>query len=508
MNLATLLELPAAIMPQHTALIDQTERSYGWLQQNAAEVADCLTQLGLVPGMRLALMQQVSDLHVAVLFAALARGLEVALINYRSRSEELQGMLSAREFAMVVVDDRYVGTAAEAIEALPSSPALLTTAALSSRLAERNDAAARPMLQSLDMDETATGILLFTSGTTGIPKPVTLTHASILGDVLQGSRPPAGISRGRTLLAAPSYHIAGLKVLLTNLYSGHEVSLLRDFDPDLWLQRVAEQRIGSAFVVPTMLRRILRSPFFDQTDLSSLRLLSYGAAPTSPALIEEALERFPVSCDFINAFGQTETRGTITQLLPADHRPSDPHADPQTVRARLRSVGRPIPGVSVAVLNIDDSPTQQPEVVGEVVVCRSAGTPAGEWLRTGDRGYLDSDGYLFLVGRNSDLIIRGGENVDPVEVERVLDLHPDVEESAVIGCPDEEWGEVITAFVVPARGAAVDPQSLRVHAKRHLASFKAPEKYIVTSELPRNSVGKVSKLALREELNNHVESPN
>src|SRR5205807_287098 len=239
--------------------------------------------------------------------------------------------------------------------------------------------------------------------------------------------------------------------------------------------------------------------------VGSLVTLSYGAAPMPPPLLERVLSAFPASVGFVNAFGQTETTSTVTMLGPEDHRLEGDATEVDRKRARLRSVGRAIGGVELAVLDAAGNPCP-PRTVGEVAVRgpRIMRGYAGEgaaradvdscgWLRTRDLGYLDEDGYLFLVGRSNDLIIRAGENVAPAEVEAVLATHPDIADVAVAGVPDEELGERVGAVLVPRRGASIDPAEVAGYARSRLAAFKKPEIVAVVDELPRSALGKLRR---------------
>jgi acyl-CoA synthetase (AMP-forming)/AMP-acid ligase II len=262
--------------------------------------------------------------------------------------------------------------------------------------------------------------------------------------------------------------------------------------------------ITHAFLVPTMLARLLDDPALADTDLSSLEAVTYGAAPMPPPVIRRAIDLFPRTVSFAGAYGQTETTSTVAVLDPDDHRVWDGSAEEQEIKLRrLRSVGRVLDDVQVKVMG-PEGDELAPEVPGEVWLStfrkmegywgakeKTRVTVDDEgWIHTGDMGYLDADGYLFLVGRAGDMIIRGGENIAPDEVEAVLYEHPDVLEAAVVGVPDEEWGERVVASVVLREGG-IDVAGLMEHCRKHLASFKRPERIVVMDELPRTSTGKL-----------------
>jgi acyl-CoA synthetase (AMP-forming)/AMP-acid ligase II len=313
-----------------------------------------------------------------------------------------------------------------------------------------------------------------------------------------------------TLLCAPLYHVAGFTSLLLGLFSGRRLVLIPQFDPDEWLASVAHERVTNAFLVPTMLKQVLDSPVFPRHDLGSLRRLSYGAAPMPVPLIRRAIERLP-HVEFNNAYGQTETISTVTVLGPEDHRLTGEPDEIATKVRRLGSVGRPLPSVRIRIVDPEGNQVEA-GVVGEVCVGISArlqprqdtAAPGGEdaegsWLHTGDLGYVDEGGYLFLTGRQGDLIIRGGENIAPGEVESALEQNDEIEAVAVVGVPDEQWGESVAAFVVRRSGSTLAEADVVEFARERLASYKKPGLVFFVDELPLTATGKVSRRALREE---------
>jgi fatty-acyl-CoA synthase len=278
------------------------------------------------------------------------------------------------------------------------------------------------------------------------------------------------------------------------------------FEPSQWVATVRAEGVTHAMVVPTMLNRIIDVLAADGGGLPSLRALSYGGGPMPTSIIERAMSLLP-NVDFVNAYGLTETSSTIALLGPDEHRAAFASADPDA-RARLGSVGRPLATVEVSIRDADGAPLGPGEhgeiwVRGEQVsgeyLGRAEGLDQG-WFHTRDAGLLDAAGYLYVRGRLDDVIVRGGENLSPGEIEDVLLDHPSVAAAAVVGIPDTEWGEKVVAAVVPAEGAQVREEDLREFVRARLRSTKTPERIAVRTELPYNETGKLLRRALRDEL--------
>jgi acyl-CoA synthetase (AMP-forming)/AMP-acid ligase II len=271
---------------------------------------------------------------------------------------------------------------------------------------------------------------------------------------------------------------------------------LERFEPETWVRTVQQESVTHAMVVPTMLRRILDVVERDGGGLPSLRSLAYGGGPMPLAVVERALALLP-GVDLVNAYGLTETSSTITVLGPEDHRAAFASEDP-AVRARLGSVGRPLPGVEVQVRDDGEIWVRGEQVSGEY-----EGRPydlADGWFATRDTGHVDDEGFLFVHGRADDVIVRGGENLSPGEIEAVLLEHPAVADAAVVGIPHEEWGEQVVAAVVLRVGDAVSEDDLRSHVRSRLRAARTPERITFRHELPYNEMGKLLRRALRDDL--------
>ena len=356
-------------------------------------------------------------------------------------------------------------------------------------------------------DPAAVAVQLFTSGTTGIPKAALLRHEHLVSYILGSVEFMGALEDEAALVSVPPYHIAGISAVMSNIYACRQVVQLPDFDAAEWLRLVAEESVTSAFVVPTMLTRIIEeidTSGVDPNALSSLKSLAYGGGKMPVPVIERALRLFP-GVNFTNAYGLTETSSTIALLDPDDHRAAIDHDD-AAVHARLGSVGKPLPSVEIEVRD-EDGKQLGPWESGEIYVRgpQVSGEYDGRsvldndgWFPTRDAGYLDDHGYLFLSGRADDVIVRGGENISPGEIEDLLHHHPAIADAAAVGIPSEEWGEVVGLAVVEATGQSITEAEIRHHIREHLRSSRVPEVIHFSSELPYNETGKLLRRVVRE----------
>jgi acyl-CoA synthetase (AMP-forming)/AMP-acid ligase II len=303
------------------------------------------------------------------------------------------------------------------------------------------------------------------------------------------------------LVTVPPYHIAGISAVVSSTYVGRRIVYLPQFDPQAWVETAAAEAITHAMVVPTMLGRILDVMAADKVELPALRHLSYGGGKMPVPVIERALQLLP-QVDFVNAYGLTETSSTIAVLTPDDHRAALASDDP-AVRRRLGSVGRPSEAIELSIrdpFGEELPPGEHGEiwVRGEQVSGEYVGREgAGEWFATRDGGFLDADGFLFIEGRLDDVIVRGGENISPGEIEEVLREHPAVDDVAVYAIPSQEWGEDIGASVVLV--GDVDADELREWVRSRLRSTRVPAVIDVRAELPYNETGKLLRRVLKAE---------
>jgi acyl-CoA synthetase (AMP-forming)/AMP-acid ligase II len=356
----------------------------------------------------------------------------------------------------------------------------------------------------VDPEEIA--VLLFTSGTTSEPKAAILRHRHLVSYIISSVEFLGCEPTEAQLICVPSYHIAGIAAVLSSLYAGRRIMYLPAFEAAAWVQLAADEHVTHAMVVPTMLGRILNAIEETGTELPSLRHLSYGGGRMPLELVERTLTDMP-HIDLVNAYGLTETSSTIAMLTPDEHREAFASDDP-VIRARLGSVGRPLPALEVEVRDIDDAPVAAGEkgeiwVRGEQVAGEYVGnnvlTDDG-WFRTRDAGWFDEHGFLYVDGRLDDVIVRGAENISPGEIEEVLMLHTAVAEAAVIGIPDAEWGEAVAAVVVLHPSGEVTEVDLQVWVKERLRSTKMPGVVAFRDELPYSPTGKLLRRVLRDEL--------
>jgi acyl-CoA synthetase (AMP-forming)/AMP-acid ligase II len=472
-----------ALDPDRTALIIGEEAtSYAELERAIGHAAAGIRAAGVAPGWRIPLVDDTSVLAVAALIGATRIGAATALMNPRLTGHELAVLMEAAGTAATgVVGARYAAVAAEA----GIDPVLG---------AELLRAGPEPGGPPPDPGAEPTGdaVVLFTSGTTGTPKAVPLTHAQ-MAPRITAFAPTVEVVPSVSIMTVPLVHIGGMLGLLVALAKGSTTVVLTRFDAGAWLASVERHRVTSAFLVPTMLYRILEHPDFSRTDLSSLVSLSYGAAPATPELIRRTMDALP-GVALMNTFGQTETMGSITALGPGDHPPG-----------RLASVGQPLPGVEIRIVHPTTGEDVETGGVGELWVrsdvavvtqpeTGDGAAPAG-WFRTGDMVSADAEGYLYPSGRLSDTINRGGEKFAPSEVEEVVRAHPAVRDVAAVGVVDSEMGHRVGVAVVVDE--PLDLDDLRAFCQGRLANFKRPELLLVVDELPITDFGKVDRKDLR-----------
>ena len=521
MNTSEFLAISAAIVPDRTALVFEERRTtYEELQSRVNRLAAALGSLGVGPGDRIGVIQVNTDAVVEAHFAAAKLDAVFVPLNFRARADEMSFMVQDSGPKVLLAGARYVGMVDEIlgsgdIDCVEHRVALDDAADGWLSYSDLIDGADDEELWPAADDEDL-AVLLFTSGTTSLPKGVMLSHNSFSSYVLSYVTPADPESDERNILTVPLYHIAGMQAMISAIFGGRTLIVQRQFDPKSWMELVEDESVDRAMMVPTMLKMLMDHEEFHEHDMSSLRVITYGAAPMPVEVVRRAIVEFP-NAQFINAFGQTETAATITMLPPEDHVLTGDPEEVERKLKRLSSIGKPLDDVEVRIVDEDGVDS----VIGEVgeIVARgqrlmrgywgqdsaTAETIRDGWLYTGDLGYWDEDGYIFLAGRSKDFIKRGGEMISPEEVENVLHSHPDIEEAAIIGIPDVDWGERVRALVVAKSGHQVQEADVIEYCRQQLASFKKPESVIVITELPRNPMGKVLKRILKEEYDYPVE---
>jgi acyl-CoA synthetase (AMP-forming)/AMP-acid ligase II len=513
-NTSNFVSIPASMFADQEILVFENERlTYGQLWADIQRLANALRALDVGRGDCVAVLQTNSHRYVEAYYAAAAIGAVFLPLNYRAKLPELEYMINTAKAKVLVVGDRYQDAVAQLRPQFSTVKAYVAMDSPHHGMLHLDGmiAQASPELEPPEVDDEDTTILMYTSGTTALPKAVLLTYNDFTAYVTANVELADGTPRGTSLLCVPLYHIAGATNVMTNMFTGRKLVLLRQFDASEWLRAVERERVTHAFLVPTMVKQLIDHPDFSTHDLSSLENVSYGGAAMPFPVIRRAIEMFPKTVGFVNAFGQTETTSTLTVLGPDDHRLQGSAQDVELRLKRLKSIGRPLPDVELKVVD-DDGKELPPGQVGELWVrtprvMKGYGSSSGTtsplqdgWLPTRDMGWIDEDGYIFLAGRKDDMIIRGGENIAPAEVEAVLYSHPGVDEAAVIGVPDVEWGQRVAAVIVPRPGVSLTADDVVEFCRQRLASFKKPEVIQFADALPKNQMGKVLKKDLRTQL--------
>ena len=513
MNTPEFLLISSSICPDREAIIFEGNRwSFSDLADRSNRLANALAGMGVGQGDKVGMLQVNCNECIEVYFATAKLGATYVPLNFRARAEELEFMINFSEASALFLGQRYVKMIISMREQIPGMKNLVSVEGPAEGMLDYESviAGADPEEVFTDIDDNDTSILMFTAGTTGQPKGVMLTHDNLATYVLNNVSPADPDIEEKNILTVPLYHIAGMQAVLAAVYGGRTLVVQRQFEPSDWMTLVESESVTRAMMVPTMLKQLMEHEEFPDRNLSSLQVITYGAAPMPVEVITKAIEVFP-GTRFINAFGQTESASTITMLTPEDHVIEGSPGERAIKLKRLGSIGRALGDTEVKIFDEDGS--EQPvDEVGEIVARgprvmkgywkaeeATNSTIRNGWLYTGDIGYMDEAGYIFLSGRAKDIIIRAGENISPEQVEATLHSHPAIDEAAVIGVPDPQWGETVRAIVALKAGAQASEADIIEHCRGQLASFKKPESVIFVDSLPRNPLGKVLKRVLRDE---------
>jgi acyl-CoA synthetase (AMP-forming)/AMP-acid ligase II len=515
MNTTDFLNIANAICPERDCIVFEGKRwTYAQISERVNRLANAMTKLGAEKGDRIGMLQVNCNQYVETYYASAMMGAIFVPLNFRAKSDELSYMIANAEAKILFAGSRYLDMVDAMLPELPTVKQCISIDRKDEkRLYYENviDSASSDGSFFEVGDEDIT-ILMYTAGTTGRAKGVPLRHSAFVSYVLDNVDPASPDIEERNLLTVPLYHVAGIQAMLAAIYGGRTLVMMRQFEVKECLETIRQEKATRAMLVPTMLKRVIENSDFSKYDLSSLKVITYGAAPMPFEVINKAIKMMPW-VKFINAFGQTETASTITALGPEDHVIEGTEEQKEKKLKRLSfSIGKPLPDVELKIVD-EEGNTLPPLEVGEILA-RGPRIMTGYWrdeqktsqvmtedgwLRTGDMGWMDEEGYIYLAGRGDDMIIRGGENISPEEVENVLHSHPKIEEAAVIGVPDPEWGQEPRAVVVLKKGETAIQEEIIEYCHSKLSGFKRPRSVVFVDALPRNPMGKVLRKKLREE---------
>jgi acyl-CoA synthetase (AMP-forming)/AMP-acid ligase II len=503
-SVADIPRIQARERPNAVAL-DFNDRvtTYAQLDERTNRVAQGLIAAGAKPGTRVGYLGKNIDRYFEVLLGAFKARAVIVGVNWRLAPPEIAYVLNDADCEVLFVGKDFYAAAEKILIDCPKLKAVIAMDdghELWPGYEPWRDAnpAKDPMLPIAPDDDV---IQLYTSGTTGHPKGVQLTSANYLavfdclGAMPIGNYEPDDV----VLIAMPFFHVAGVNIGLLTLGQGAHGIVLGDIDPTEILRLIETKKVSYAFLVPAVILFLLQHPKAKATNFSSLKNISYGASPISDEVLLNAQKTF--GCSFLQVYGLTETTGGGTFLAPEDHDPA---------RGKLRSCGKPAPGHEIRIVDETGRALTAGEV-GEILIKapnvmkgywnKADATRAAiknDWFHTGDAGFFDEDGYLYIHDRVKDMIVSGGENIYPAEVENALFGHPGVADAAVIGVPDERWGEAVKAIVVKKEGTSPSPAEIIAWARNRIAGYKLPKSVDFIDVIPRNPSGKVLRRELRK----------
>ncbi len=503
-TIADIARVQAGLRPDQTALwFEGASTSFSDVDKRSNRVANALIAADVQPGDRVAYLGKNMDVYYEILLGtAKARG-ALAAINNRLAAPEMQFIASDAKAKVLFVAKEFYEIAGIIAEELPDLRGIIAIDGGHDEWPSYADVTGRfpeddPKLEARADDDV---IQLYTSGTTGLPKGVMLTNENYMAFMRQCSVLEwASYEAGEAVMnAMPLFHVAGVNVGILSMAQGAETVILREIVPMELLKLISEKKIAHAFWVPAVILMLTQIPNVEDADFSSLKQVFYGASPIAEDLLVQA--QALMGARFTQVYGLTETVGGGTFLPPEAHDPA---------WGKLRSCGVPYPGTIIRCMDGEGNSVPTGEV-GEIAI-KSDFVMKGYWNRpeatdeairdgffyTGDAGYFDEDGFLFIHDRVKDMIISGGENIYPAEVENAVFGHPDVADVAVIGVPDEKWGEAVKAIIVRKPNANPAPDAIIAWVKERIAGYKCPKTVDFAEDLPRNPSGKILRKDLRE----------
>lgn len=501
----TLADIPAAQTRERRDSVaikfGDRETSFADLDAQSNRVANALLASGVVPGDRVSVLTKNHDAWYPLFFGTARARACFAPINCRLTPGEIAFILSDAEPKLLFVGEDFFDCALAAVADLASPPRLIALygehSTVDSFETWLGDAAATPLASPPLLSDDV--LQLYTSGTTGRPKGVVLTNKNYRRFLEMASEVDgfAYDADETVMIVMPLFHVAGTNVSISGLAQGGRLVLVKDFTAPDAIRVMTQERVAHAFLAPAMIQMMLQQAASAHGDFSKLRSIAYGASPIAEDVLRRARATF--GCDFVQFYGMTESSGGGSYLSPSAH----------DLPGKLTSCGQPWPGTEMAILDDKGRPMGDDEIGeiairGDIVMKQYWNQPeatdetlAGGWLHTGDVGYRDGDGFYFVHDRIKDMIVSGGENVYPAEVESAIMGCPGVADVAVIGVPDERWGESVKALVVPVAGSHPDPSDIIAWARERIAGYKIPKSVDFIEVLPRNPSGKVLRRELR-----------